>query len=114
MVMYGQTADSVPHGLSHDAGKFLILGSIAYFASIVFVVLRFLARTRTRSVSLEDWVCLAALILSTGFSINFTLQLTIGRSGYHQAQLSSSELEIYHKVSTPYLSNRCRRNSQTS
>ena len=89
---------SIPEGLGHDSLKFLIIGSIAFFASVLFVALRFLTRRLTHSVSHEDWVCLASLVFSAGFSVCFTLQLTIGRAGYHEFLFSRAELETYNKV----------------
>ncbi|PLB53898.1 hypothetical protein P170DRAFT_431665, partial [Aspergillus steynii IBT 23096] len=90
---------SIPDGLGNDSRKFLILRSIAFFASVLFVALRFLTRRLTHSVSHEDWVCLASLVFAAGFSICFTLQLTIGRAGYHEYLFNRAELEMYNKLS---------------
>jgi len=59
------------------------------------VFLRFLSKRANRSIGLDDWVALVALVFSVGLYISGILISTVGFAGFHMDMLLLDQVERF-------------------
>lgn len=61
----------------------------------ITILLRFLSKRANRSIGLDDWVALVALVFSFGLYITGILICTVGFAGFHMDILLPNQIEKF-------------------
>ncbi|KAL2784039.1 hypothetical protein BJX66DRAFT_348679 [Aspergillus keveii] len=81
--------------LARHAVALLTVSTVLHPLAILSVGLRFLARRKTASVKIDDWLALLALVFGTGLYVTGILICTIGFAGFHAAVLEVYQIERF-------------------
>jgi hypothetical protein len=87
--------------LAQHAVALLTVSTVLHPLAILAVGLRFLARRKTASVKIDDYLALLALVFGTGLYVSGILICTIGFAGFHAAVLEGHQIERFLLVSRP-------------
>lgn len=96
-----QAATGLSEHSHHLNVIFVAVTGLMTLLSTCLVALRFISRSLTLSIKLDDWFCLLALIFSYGLLCTTALVTTVGHAGIHIAQYKDPlVLERYFQVRT--------------
>ncbi|KAL2845824.1 hypothetical protein BJX68DRAFT_256694 [Aspergillus pseudodeflectus] len=81
--------------LARHAVALLTVSTVLHPLAILAVGLRFLARRKTASVKIDDYLALLALVFGTGLYVSGILICAIGVAGFHAADLEGYQIERF-------------------
>ncbi|GKZ32108.1 hypothetical protein AbraIFM66950_001247 [Aspergillus brasiliensis] len=97
--MASQEATGLSDHSAHLVITFVSVTGVMTLLSTCLVALRFISRSLTLSIKLDDWFCLLSLIFAYGLLCTTVLITTVGHAGIHVSQYKDPfVLERYFQI----------------